>query len=130
MYRRVCAICILSLSALLSLYPAKSFAAADGNDMMAECSAAVQFADSGQATKNLMLASYCLGLMDGIMDLSLAHKWNKDSTAYICLPDDGIKNIQAARIVLKYLRDNPNKLQAPGSFLAIKALSLAYPCHK
>ncbi|MNC75341.1 hypothetical protein D3C75_1268560 [compost metagenome] len=45
-----------------------------------------------------------------------------------CWPKDGISNQQAVRIVVKYLNDNPAKLNKDQTFLTMMALREAYPC--
>jgi hypothetical protein len=47
---------------------------------------------------------------------------------FFCVPKEGVSNIQAARIVVKYLKENPEKQHDLGITLAIQALSKAFPC--
>ena len=45
-----------------------------------------------------------------------------------CLPGDGIPVIQAVRVVVKYLSDNPQDLHEDGMALTINALKASFPC--
>jgi len=49
-------------------------------------------------------------------------------TALICIPDGKVPVAQLARIVVKWLRDHPERLHEPKSVLALEALSGAFPC--
>ena len=46
----------------------------------------------------------------------------------VCFPKEGIANEQAVRIVVKYLKDNPNRLHENEIALIMIALMHAYPC--
>jgi hypothetical protein len=102
----------------------------DGNKLLRECNAAIRVfnGDRAPSSQDAIYASTCFGLMQGITNLNLAYQFKDKRNALFCLPKGGIKNGQAARIVVKYLRDYPEKLQGNESFLAIEALINAYPC--
>jgi hypothetical protein len=105
---------------------------ADGNAIMEDCNAAVSFADSGALHDsddiNFGRAGYCLGLVQGITQLNKYYELMLKGKSLFCTPSGGIKNGQAARIVVKYLRDHPEKLHEHESFLVIEAFREAYPC--
>jgi hypothetical protein len=44
-----------------------------------------------------------------------------------CRPDD-VENVQLVRIVLKYIRENPENANQETALLIMKALREAYPC--
>jgi hypothetical protein len=51
------------------------------------------------------------------------------SQGLICLPKEKPQTVgQLARIVVKYLEDNPKQLHEPAASLATVALSKAFPC--
>jgi hypothetical protein len=72
---------------------------------------------------------YLMGLHDGITLMTLVA--NQSSKANIrepfCLPDSATLG-QEVRIVLKYIRANPEKAHMDTSLLATKALEIAFPC--
>lgn len=46
----------------------------------------------------------------------------------VCWPEKGIVNGQAVRIVMAYLRNNPDKLHEDEVILTMLAFKSAYPC--
>lgn len=122
---------ILATVILLFLTPLAE-AANDGNDLLTNCSAALDANDDiekqSEDFTTLMRGSFCLGLMQGIKHLNRVYEFKLKQDALFCLPKSDISNIQAARIVVKYLKDHPEKLHLPDSFLAIGAFINAYPC--
>lgn len=63
----------------------------------------------------------------GVVDtFAAAEKIGKNK---MCFPDSGTLS-QAEAVILKYLNDNPQDLHWPASYLAIYALSQAFPCKK
>ena len=107
-------------------------AMADGNKLLKRCDAFVRALDGAKDLSNNELAgaTYCAGLMQGITSLNLYYQLKSEINVFFCLPKEGINNAQAARIVLKYLRDHPEKLHRSESTLAIAALMEMFPCSK
>lgn len=101
---------------------------ADGNKLLSQCNAAIQIMDGGTLPKDAYIAASCLGLVQGITNLNLLYQVNEKNDTFFCLPAGGINNGQAARIVVKYLKEHPEKLHENESFLAIGAFVEAYPC--
>src|SRR4029434_7782757 len=50
--------------------------------------------------------------------------------AQFCLPEWGISNSYAARIVVKHLRDYPEEIHRNEFVLALLAVNVAFPCKK
>ncbi len=103
----------------------------DGNDLLEQCSLAEAFADG--KNKNLDVSKsydigFCLGMMNGITSTAIFHQYALKRTGLGCLPEGGITNGEAVRIVVKFLRANPSMLHLKGSLLAMTALTNAYPC--
>ena len=116
----------LFIGTLLLLLP--QVVIADGKYLLDQCNVAVTFQDSGEIPPGYLSAvSYCYGYLEGIGELNSINK-GLGRFAYFCVPKDGIPNTQAARIVVKYLRDNPAKLHENKAVLAVLALKEAYPC--
>jgi uncharacterized protein YoaH (UPF0181 family) len=109
----------------------------DGNSLLQSCDLYVQAADgkpisSGDAVQG----SFCTGYLTGILDfdITLSHLENDKSGSkgvirHICVPD-GVSTGQAVRIVVKWLRNNPERLHYPASVLALAGLRDAFPCSK
>jgi len=68
-------------------------------------------------------SNFGLGFIVGVV------QENQLSENLICVPD-GVSNEQGARIVRKYLNDNPEKGHHPAAEGVVTALSKAFPCHK
>ncbi|WP_341580825.1 Rap1a/Tai family immunity protein [Marinobacter metalliresistant] len=117
------------LSWFFSLFIVFSFQAnADGNDLLQKCNKAVQFMDSPPENPDFGSIGFCLGMMQGITNLNSVYEIRLEDEALFCGPEDGINNGQATRIVVKYLKDNPQDLHQHEGVLAIAAFMDAYPC--
>jgi len=110
----------------------------DGNKLLAGCTSVVRYMDGGSkdlpSDADSIDFSFCLGMMEGVTHTILNAKLLSDRDGgknYLqtCLPENGISNGQAARIVVRYLRQNPEKLHLPRSMLALFAFKNAYPCN-
>lgn len=66
---------------------------------------------------------FCLGVVYMMMN---NHRYY-ENLKYFCRPADATTG-QAARIVVRYLEDNPKDLHLPLEMLATRALHLAWPC--
>lgn len=104
-------------------------ARADGNGLLAECNLVVRAMDNGEmpSTRDGLKVGKCLGLVQGITNLNMVYQVTDRGSALFCLPDDGINNGQAARIVVKYMKENPSELHKEDSLIAIAAFIDAYP---
>lgn len=104
---------------------------ADGNELLKRCDLFVSYVDaesSDTAPSSEMM--FCAGFMQGITNMNLLYQLVLKSDAQFCLPEWGISNTHAARIVVKHLRDYPEELHRNEFVLAIWALNVAFPCKK
>jgi len=102
----------------------------DGNRLLAECNLVIRMMDDGvapSASEGPKVAR-CLGMMQGITSLNMVYQAKDRDSALFCLPSNGMSVGQAARIVVKYMRDNPSELHNEESLVAIAAFIDAYPC--
>ena len=103
----------------------------DGNELLADCNLVIRMMDDDgvvpSATEALKVGR-CLGMMQGITSLNMVYQVKDRDSALFCLPSNGMSAGQAARIVVKYMRDNPRELHNNGSLVVIAALKDAYPC--
>lgn len=114
---------------LLLLIPAWCFA--DGNELLKRCGLLVSYMDG--ETSDIPPSGemmFCAGFMQGITNMNLLYQEVLKSDAQFCLPEWGISNSHAARIVVKHLRDHPEELHRNEFVLAIWALNVAFPCKK
>ncbi|MBA7495971.1 hypothetical protein ES702_06567 [subsurface metagenome] len=110
---------------------------ADGNMLLKRCNSAVRLSDE-QSSKNFnftqsLNAGVCLGKLEGMRTMNMLYRTTflegSDQTRFWCLPGNiSISNSQAARIVVKYLNDHPEKLHDEGWELAVIAFNEAFPC--
>jgi hypothetical protein len=107
-----------------------NIALADGNDLLSWCSSALLPMEekvklSGADHIGIGL---CLGFMQGITTANMTYHAMTGKEVLFCLPDEGISNEQAARIVVKYLKDHPEKLHEMEAFIAFDAFRKTFPC--
>jgi Rap1a immunity proteins len=76
----------------------------------------------------------CMGYMRGFTSgVDFGVGFVKSATkekalAPFCVPEE-VGNAQLVRVVLKYIRDNPEVAHQRTAALIVKALGKAYPCH-
>lgn len=97
--------------------------AADGNKLLSAC---IEFekgmngADEFDATKG----AYCFGFAKGVFS---AQKMLAEGKLKIC-PPNNVTASQSARILLKFLKDNPSYLHLEENTLAVSAFALSFGC--
>jgi hypothetical protein len=93
----------------------------DGNDLLPRCQQAVEAIDKTtlKDVNESFNAGFCFGLVQGVSYAS----------ADVC-PGEGVTFSQMERVVVKFLQDNPKKLNLNQSTLVQTALSKAFPCLK
>ncbi|OHY79310.1 hypothetical protein BCA33_16755 [Marinobacter sp. AC-23] len=111
---------------ILALLPGAAFAS--GNKLLDHCNAAIDFMDNEPANPDFGALGYCFGMMQGVTNTNAMYEVQLGKDALFCAPEAGLNNGQAARIVVKYLKDNPKELHRHGTILAISAFMQAYPC--
>jgi hypothetical protein len=107
-----------------------------GNDVLKDCQSAVRFLDNnGAPTSELYDSGWCVGWLSSVLELTEIQKqWGELSDQkpqkplQFCLPASGIPAIQAARIIVKYLKDHPEQLHLDGMGLTVAALKDSFPC--
>jgi len=100
----------------------------DGNELLRNCSVAVRQSDGADLNPEEMVRSvWCSGYVGGFLDGLAVMSWKGGATK-VCLPTDGITNGQAARIVVKYLRANPETLHQSGRISLLVSIAEAFKC--
>jgi len=99
-----------------------------GLELLRLCNAAIRIADRHQQSdmdpiEGTACLEYLSGFTDGYVlatDQKLRHRF--------CPPPEGLKAEQQARIVAKWLRDNPEQLNGSARISVLVALARAFPC--
>lgn len=104
-------------------------ALADGNALLEHCQQVMRVVDA-ESSKNTnpVGAGQCLGMLEGVRSTMTILHTALPENYRICFPKNGISNGQAARIVIKFLEDNPAILNQDATFLSLLAFKEAYPC--
>jgi hypothetical protein len=104
--------------------------ATDGNDLQRNCKAAIQGMSSNEAPPLAMIMGMgqCLGLIEGVRNSMLILNDNLPKNYQLCVPKEGVTNMQALVIVDKFLHDNPAMLNLDQTGLVMLAYKKAYPC--
>ena len=105
---------------------ASTGAMADGNELLKQCQTAVD-RSSGVDFLGGYETGYCYGTINGVVGSIQTLNQYLLPEERTCLPDE-MKQIQGARIVLKFLSDHPASLGRSDPFLVLAAFQDAYPC--
>jgi hypothetical protein len=125
---------VLILIAALIFLLSNQALADDGSNLLAQCNVAVNIMDGKKLTTDAQgsvdagNSMYCFGLLQGVIRLNKLYEVSLGKNALFCTPNSIITNGQAARIVVKYLREHPEMLHEPDFAIAINAFIEAFPC--
>lgn len=106
-----------------------------GNDLLVDCANLIKTESIDSVNKEKLLGiGYCIGLIDGLVTFNYVYeavleREGNSNMVQMCLPQR-ISTRQSAEIIVKYLQDNPSRLQQSGQALAAQALVTAYPCNQ
>lgn len=131
-------LCAVVLSVLPALPArARNLSSVDGNVLLTKCHPALQMAEVTPklSQDEWTAAFYCLGFVQGAMDADAV--WQTAQTKalgakahsilFYCAPQDASWP-QIIRVLVKWLEDNPDKLNLSGYDVINFAMSKAYPC--
>jgi hypothetical protein len=107
----------------------------DGNSLLRKCSLAVRIFDgdgeklsSTDAVDGSFCTGYILGSHDTDYAVQMIEEHDKITVMkHACVPSDA-STAKVVRVVVKYLRDNPERLHMPASILVIDAVRSSFPC--
>lgn len=103
-------------------------AIADGNELLKHCQSAIRYLDSDGKDGSAFSTGYCLGVINGVTSLRGLTNPSLPKQSQTCLPIQQVAVSQAARISVKFMTQNPEKLNADDGILVLAALQHAYPC--
>ncbi len=105
----------------------------DGSGLLAKCTLAVRAFDgeklsSSDAAEGEFCVGYVLGVHDMDFTVQMLEEHEKVSLMkHACSPSNA-STAQAVRVVVKYLRNNPERPHMPASVLVTDAIRSAFPC--
>lgn len=88
-----------------------------GNDLLQRC-----------GSEALSDQTFCLGYIAGVLDSYRDLNGTLEPGAGIFCEPSGSTGRQYAAVIVKYLNENPERLHARGSYLALTAMTKAFPC--
>ena len=93
-----------------------------GTDAQKSCELLVQgsFRDQGEARS--------AGSCEGMIETAMLFSPNLPAGVRACPPAQG-SVLQSAKVLLRYLNNNPDRVSEPGLTVAIEAFRDAWPCH-
>jgi hypothetical protein len=116
-------------SALSCVSAGQTVAYKDGNRLLSSCD-----------TEDFREKAYCCGYIAGAMDSQVTFQESMKATVQVlkpdskpmpnlyCLPDGGLEMGQALRVVVKWLKDHPEKLHQRADALILNAFVDGFPC--
>jgi hypothetical protein len=122
-------LCLVMLLCILA--PGLAQADVDGNQLLKECISAVKVADGAGdqlQSDDLINAIQCTGFIEGYHAANRLLDTIPGNKAYYCLPADDVPPEQSARVLVNWLKANPEYLNQPASYLMTYAFSNVYPC--
>lgn len=128
---KILVLCIaIGVGLLTSSSPASATESArnDGNELLTCCSGVIDYPTEFSPARSFG-TGFCIGMVAGVRNMMLLTHALLKPPAY-CFPERGFTNGQAARIVVKWLEDNPNSLHKDAAFVTMLAFMDAFPCLK
>jgi hypothetical protein len=107
---------------------ASAVAMADGNELLKNCQATVRWQDTRDESVDMFGPGYCLGVINGVSSLTGIINAGLPKRSQTCLPSTLPTTGQTARILVKYMTENPEKLHLDEGFIALLAIQRAFPC--
>ena len=124
----ICNFLLVLVLLLLSNYSYGSGGWNTGETLVNHCNATLKLQDIDNPTHEDHVRSVaCLSYLEGVKQL-LYKQESFTQDRNICFPEDGISNGQAARIVVNFLNEHPEKIQEQKLEFVLKSFSHAFPC--
>jgi hypothetical protein len=119
----------IGVVALVGMLGSGGAHATDGNNLLHSCQTVIRLMDNEKVSAgDSMDAGQCFGMVEAVRGVLFIYDQQIPQNLRVCIPAGGINNGQAARIVSKYLHDNPAQLNEDATLLTILAFKQAYPC--
>jgi hypothetical protein len=125
----LCAIFLLSTPIMAETQSGSS----TGREMLQHCGTADRVAshqlspsEAAPTTEEAMIQGFCLGAVSGVSFLAAAS--TKNTQYPICVPQSA-PSAQVLSVVVRYLRNHPERLNDNFLWIIMGALREAWPCH-
>jgi hypothetical protein len=69
-----------------------------------------------------------MGYLQGMQESYLIISMLDPGAKIYCLPEQGLPSAHLRRVVVRWLRDHPDRLEEPAAVLVFHALTDEYPC--
>lgn len=123
------------VAALLSLcVPQLARAEHDGNELSGNCTLTLHIIDNpkydptgAEASRSVACISLVRGVKDTLMMWDTMDSKRNEPKFHGCIPD-GVGLVEAIKVVMKYINDNPAQLHQKDTILIHIALVEGYPC--
>jgi len=104
-------------------------AQATGTRLLRMCQAAEKHFDKQTITNDeAIFAGFCVGFISGVEEADARINGQGKAPGGVCLPATAGAE-QMVRVVLKWMREHPDKLNLSGEEVVVDALKAAFPCH-
>jgi hypothetical protein len=105
----------------------------DGSSLLRKCSLAVRIFDGEKlSSTDAVDGGFCVGYVSGSHDtdymVQMLEEHDKITLMKHACPPSKASTEQIVRIVVKYLHDNPERLDMPASVLVTDAIRSSFPC--
>jgi len=105
----------------------------DGGSLLTKCSLYVRVLDGEKlSSTDALEGAFCVGYIWGNHDtdfmVQMLEEHDKITLMKHACPPSNASAGQAVRVVVKYLRDNPERLHMPASVLVTDAIRSSFPC--
>lgn len=115
-------------AAMIGLLPS-SVRAEDGNSLLKRCAQAETASDGQTSGTKAVDVFSCFGYVQGVIGLN---SFYQHTANFSCLPEfcppEKVPNIQAVRVLVKYLKEHPANLDLHETVLTVAAFRDAWPC--
>jgi hypothetical protein len=115
---------------VIVLFSQSAHAEKTGIDLLRGCTNMIKLVENNQVSVEDATDVFTWnGYISGFLESNQITNTGKKMTSF-CLPDKGITIEQAARIVIRYLKDNPKDLHQSARLCLLLSLQDAFPCAK
>jgi len=120
---------LLALIFVMLGFSQNAAASPDGASLLRACNASNKQEDGIEVSdEEAAYALWCSGYVAGYLDGFQISSSTKGAGEKLCLPNAGITNDQAIRVITRWLKDHPETLHQSGRVEILRALASAFPC--
>jgi hypothetical protein len=118
---------ILASSIVLGVSPVYAdHAIPTSGDYLAYCQESVKVYEGTPADK--LQAGSCLGFAEGALSMHEAYKSSDQGNPFYCVSESGISSFDAISVWIRFLENNPGKLDNAPIVTFVLSMGETYPC--